>query len=69
MYLFIHLFWEGPGRAIDQVVSHRHSTPAAWFRNLDSLRGICGEQSGTGAGFLGVPRFPLPVLTLPTASH
>jgi hypothetical protein len=28
---------------------------------------ICGEQSGTGAGFLRVLRFPLPILIPPTA--
>jgi hypothetical protein len=27
--------------------------------------GICGEQSGTGAGFLWVLRFPLPIITPP----
>jgi hypothetical protein len=24
--------------------------------------GVCGEQSGTGAGFLRVIRFPLPII-------
>jgi hypothetical protein len=30
---------------------------------------ICGGQSGTGAGFLRVLRFPLPVSIPPTAPH
>jgi hypothetical protein len=29
--------------------------------------GICGGQSGTGAGYLRVLRFPLPIHILPTA--
>jgi hypothetical protein len=31
--------------------------------------GICDRQSGTGAGFLRVIRFPLPILIPPTALH
>jgi hypothetical protein len=31
--------------------------------------GICGGQSGAGERFLGVLRFPLPILILPTAPH
>jgi hypothetical protein len=31
--------------------------------------GICGGQSGTGAGFLAVLRFPLPILIPPSAPH
>jgi hypothetical protein len=31
--------------------------------------GICGGQSGTGAGFLGVLRFPLPILIPQTTPH
>jgi hypothetical protein len=30
--------------------------------------GICGEQSGTGAGFLLVLRLPLPIFIPPTSS-
>jgi hypothetical protein len=49
------------GRAIAQAVSRWLPTTVA--RVLAQLRscGICGEQSGTGAGFLRVLRFPLPI--------
>jgi hypothetical protein len=30
--------------------------------------GICGGQSGAGAGFLRVLRFPLPIFILPNSS-
>jgi hypothetical protein len=33
----------------------------------DQVSGICGGQSGTGAGFIRVLRFPLPILIPPTA--
>jgi hypothetical protein len=49
------------GRAIAQVVSRWLPTAAAWVRSC----GICGEQSGTGAGFLRVLRFPLPIFIPP----
>jgi hypothetical protein len=29
--------------------------------------GVCGGQSSTGAGFLQVPRFPLPIIIPPTS--
>jgi hypothetical protein len=31
--------------------------------------GICRERSGTGADFLSILRFPLPILIPPTAPH
>jgi hypothetical protein len=31
--------------------------------------GTCGGQNGTGAGFLGLLQFPLPVLISPTAPY
>jgi hypothetical protein len=50
------------GRAIAQAVSRRLSTAAARVRAQVRSYGICGEQSGTGAYFLGVLRFPPSVL-------
>jgi hypothetical protein len=42
---------------------------AAWVRCQVRSCGICGEQSGSGAGFLRVLRFHLPILIPPTALH
>jgi hypothetical protein len=50
-------------RAVAQAVSRRLPTAAARVRSC----GSCGGQSGTGAGFLRVLRFPLTILILPTA--
>jgi hypothetical protein len=57
------------GRAIAQKVSRRPPTGAGRVRARFRLCGICGRQSGTGAGFLRVLQFPLPILIPPTASH
>jgi hypothetical protein len=48
------------GRAIAQAVSPCLPTAAARVRARIWSRGICGGQSGAGAGFLRVIRFPLP---------
>jgi hypothetical protein len=55
------------GRAIAQAVSRRLPTAAARVRARVRLCGICGGQSGTGAGLLRVLRFPLPIGIPPIA--
>jgi hypothetical protein len=57
------------GRAIAQAVSHRLPTAVARVRARVWSCGLCGKQSDTGAGFLRVRRFPLPVLIPLTAPH
>jgi hypothetical protein len=56
------------GRAIAQAVSRRLLTMAARVRAQGRSCGICGGQSGIGAGFLRVLRFPLPIL-IPQLLH
>jgi hypothetical protein len=53
------------GRAIVQSVSRRLLTAAARVRARAEFW-VCGGQSGTGAGFFRVLRFPLP--TIPSVS-
>jgi hypothetical protein len=48
-------------RAVAQVVRRWLPTVAARVR-LRAACGVCGGQSGTGAGFLRVLRFPLPII-------
>jgi hypothetical protein len=55
------------GRAVVQAVSSRLPTAAAQVSQGRSC-GLCRGQIGTGAG-LRVLRFPLPILTPPTAPH
>jgi hypothetical protein len=57
------------GRATAQAVSRRLPTAAVRVQFQVRSCGICGGQSGTGAGFLRVLRFPLPILIPPTAPH
>jgi hypothetical protein len=52
-----------------QAVSCRLPTVMARVRSQVSSCGICGDQCGTGAGFLRILRFPLPVLIPPTAPY
>jgi hypothetical protein len=54
--------------ATARVVSPQLSTAAALVRAWVGSCGICGGQSGTGAGFCRVLRFHLPRIPL-TPSH
>jgi hypothetical protein len=55
------------GRAIAQAVSRWLPTAAARVRARVWSCEICSRQSGTGAGFLRVLRFPLPIFIPPIA--
>jgi hypothetical protein len=72
MFLFVEwgeaeVLASDAGRAIAQAVSRRFPTAAARLRAQVKSCGICGGQSGTGAGFLRVLWFPLPILIPLTA--
>jgi hypothetical protein len=56
------------GHATAQVVTGWLPTAAARVQSQFRSRGIYGEQSGTGAGFLQVLQFPLEIL-IPTVPH
>jgi hypothetical protein len=56
------------GRAIDQAVGRRLPTSSARVGAQVRSCGIYDGQSGTGAGFIRVRQFPLPILIPPTAS-
>jgi hypothetical protein len=53
------------GRAIAQAVSRWLPTSAARVQTRVQSCGICGGQSGAGAGFLRVLRFLPPIFILP----
>jgi hypothetical protein len=55
------------GRAIAQAVSRWLPTAAGRVQAQVWSCGICGVQGGTGAGFLQVLRFPLPIFIPPVA--
>jgi hypothetical protein len=56
--MFLILF---KGRAVAQAVSCWLLTAAAHVQ-VQAACGVCGGQSGIGAGFLRVLRFPLPII-------
>jgi hypothetical protein len=58
---------QGRGRTIAQAVSRGLPTAAARVRARVKSCGICGGQRGTGAGFLRVLKFPLPIRIPPIA--
>jgi hypothetical protein len=49
------------GRAVAQAVSRWIPTAAARV-HVRAACGVCGGQSGNGAGFLRVLRIPLPII-------
>jgi hypothetical protein len=54
-------------RAIVQAVSRWLPTAAARLLAWVWSSGICGGQSGAGAGFLRILRFPLPIFIPPNS--
>jgi hypothetical protein len=61
------LKWDN-GRAIAYAVSRWLPTVAARVQSRVWSSGICGGQSGTGAGFLQVLLFPLSIFIPPNNS-
>jgi hypothetical protein len=49
------------GRVVAQAIGRWLPTAAARVR-IRAACGVCGGQNGTGAGFLRVLRFPLPII-------
>jgi hypothetical protein len=64
-YIVIRIFCFGC--AIAQAVSRWLPTAVARVQSRVWSSGICGGQSGAGADFLRVLRFPLPFFIPPTA--
>jgi hypothetical protein len=60
-YILVTVLTSWQGCAIAQAVSRWLPTVAAWV-HVRAACGVCGGQSGTGAGFLQVFWFPLPII-------
>jgi hypothetical protein len=58
-------FWQDASTNI--IITFVPSIAVAHIQSRVRLWGICGAQSGSGAGFLQVLWFPLPMLIPPTA--
>jgi hypothetical protein len=59
----LHVYKEPIDVMAGAVSQHSEIGYRAWIWSC----GICGGQNGTGAGFLLVPRFPLPIFIPPVA--
>jgi hypothetical protein len=68
VWLALDLPWFLMDRTVTHSASRYLLTEAAQVRGKVRSYGICGRQSGTGAGFLWVLRFPLPLIP-PTAPY
>jgi hypothetical protein len=64
---FIKLVIERRGRAIAQAVSRWLPSAAARVRTRVWSSGICGRQSGVGAGLLRTLRFRLSIFIPPNS--
>jgi hypothetical protein len=67
VFVYMDCLRLGEGRAIAQAVSRWLPTAAVRGSSPGLVSGICGRESGAGAGFLRVLRFPLPIFIPPNS--